>query len=171
MVFCDEALDLLSDKTLAACQASLEKLMECSSGQVPLVEEEKSRIKAEYITFTVNAEKAIAEYQGEESQKISIKKLWYELLSKEQYYKHCKKFNAFPLLFLNRSFNDTVIEVEVSSLKNISTEKRPLKTKSTEMLNFISTNGPHPLVSMNLVDDFLNAHFRKNWHFIINQSK
>ena len=145
--------------------------MECPSGPVPLVEEEKSRIKAEYITFTVNAEKAIAAYQGEESQKISIKNLWYELLSKEQYFKHCKNVNAFALLFLNRSFNEAVVEVEVSSLKNISTEKRPLKTKSTEMLNFISTNGPHPLVSMNLVDDFLNAHFGKNWHFTMNQSK
>ena len=77
----------------------------------------------------------------------------------------------FALLFLNRSFNEGIVEVEVSSLKNVSTERRPLNQSTVEMLNFISTNGPHPLVAMNLVDDFLNAHFGKDWHFTTNQTK
>ena len=87
------------------------------------------------------------------------------------YFKHCKRLNAFALRFLNCSFNDGIIEVKVSSLKSISTGKRPLQQKTTEMLNFICTNGPHPLVAMPLVDDFLNAHFGKDWHFTVNQSK
>ena len=77
----------------------------------------------------------------------------------------------FALLFLNCSFNEGIVEVEVSSLKNVSTERRPLNQSTVEMLNFISTNGPRPLVAMNLVDDFLNAHFGKDWHFTTNQTK
>ena len=77
----------------------------------------------------------------------------------------------FALLFLNRSFNEGIVEVEVSSLKNVSTERRPLNQSTVEMVNFISTNGPHPFVAMNLVDDFLNAHFGKDWHFTTNQTK
>ena len=72
---------------------------------------------------------------------------------------------------MNRSFNEGIVEVEVSSLKETSAENRPLLQKTTEMLNFISTNGPHPLESMHVVDDFLDAHFGKNWHFTIHQSK
>ena len=89
----------------------------------------------------------------------------------DSYYKHCKKVNAFALRFLNRSFNEAVVEVEVSNLKQTSTETRALKQRTTEMLNFISTNGPHPLVSMSLVDSFLSSYFGKDWHFCVNVSK
>ena len=37
--------------------------------------------------------------------------------------------------------------------------------KNIEMLDFVSTNGPHPLLCMDVVDSFLNRHFRKDWHF------
>ena len=63
------------------------------------------------------------------------------------------------------------MEVEVSNLKETSTESRSLAQKTTEILNFVSTNGPHPLVSMNVVDSFLDLHFGKNWHFTVNLSK
>ena len=48
---------------------------------------------------------------------------------------------------------------------------RPLKDENAEKLNFIATNGPHPLVSMNLVDEMLTNHFGKDWHFTIANSK
>ena len=83
----------------------------------------------------------------------------------------CKQVNFFALKFLNRSFNEAVVEVEVSNLKQQSTESRSLLQKTTEMLNFVSTNGPHPLVSMNVVDSFLDLHFGKQWHFTVNLSK
>ena len=43
--------------------------------------------------------------------------------------------------------------------------------KNTEMLNFVSTNGPHPLLCMDVVDSFLNRHFGKDWHFTISSNK
>ena len=39
------------------------------------------------------------------------------------------------------------------------------------MLNFVATNGPHPLVSLPLVKDFLTAYFGKDWHFVLSESK
>ena len=125
---------------------------------------------AEYVTFQLNAERAANSLKANKTD-ISQSELWYELLTNEKYFKHTKKFNAFALLFLNRSFNEGIVEVEVSNLNNVSTERRPLNQSTVEMLNFISTNGPHPLVAMNLVDDFLNTHFGKDWHFTVNQSK
>ena len=72
--------------------------------------------------------------------------------------------------FLNRSF-DEGIEVELSSLNKISSESRPLQQQTTDQLNFILTNRPHPLVSFGLVEHFLDAHFRRDWHFTLAQSK
>ena len=78
--------------------------------------------------------------------------------------------NGFALTFLNGSLNEAVVEVEVASLNETSTERRSLSQESTKMLNFISTNGPHPLVSMNLVQKFLDDNFGDNWHFTIHKS-
>ena len=167
MLLCNETFNFSNELPLADRQAALEILMDCPFGPSPLLNDEKKRISAEYLTTVLNAEKVVKESNHE----ISQKDIWYELLTKEPLYKNCKKLNAFAILFLNRSFNEAIVEVEVSSLKNISTERRPLLQKTTEMLDFISTNGPHPLVSMQLVDDFLDAHFGKDWHFTINQSK
>ena len=166
LLMSDDCFNFAKELTQVERQSSLKALMECPTGPIPLLPEEKTRISAEYVTFILNAEKAAA-LQEENGQV----QLWYELLTNETYYKHCQKFIAFALLFLNRSFNEAIVEVEVSSLKNISTEKRPLLQKTTEMLNFISRNGPHPLVSLSLVDDFLDAHFGKDWHFTLNESK
>ena len=49
--------------------------------------------------------------------------------------------------------------------------KRPLNDLNAEKLNFISSNGPHPLVSMGLVEDTLSNYFGKDWHFTLSQSK
>ena len=48
-----------------------------------------------------------------------------------------------------------IVESAVSSVEEIQSSDRPLKDENVEKLNFIATNGPHPLVSMNLVDDML----------------
>ena len=93
------------------------------------------------------------------------------MLTEEDYYKDCKKVNAFALKFLNLSFNESVVEVEVSNLKQTSTESRSLAQRTTKMLNFVSTNGPHQLVSMSLVDSFLTTHFGKDWNFTVNPWK
>ena len=92
-------------------------------------------------------------------------------MTEPKFYEHTKYFNAYVLKFLNLSFNETVIESEVSSLENVETQKRPLNSQTTNMLNFISTNGPHPLVSLPLVKDFLDSYFGKEWHFTLNDSK
>ena len=42
----------------------------------------------------------------------------------------CKQVNFFALKFLNRSFNEAVVEVEVSNLKQQSTESRSLLQKN-----------------------------------------
>ena len=133
MLLCNETFNFSNELPLADRQAALEILMDCPFGPSPLLNEEKKRISAEYLTTVLNAEKVVKESNHE----ISQKDIWYELLTKENLYKNCKKLNAFALRFLNRSFNEAIVEEEVSSLKNISTERRPLQQKTTEMLEFI----------------------------------
>ena len=86
-------------------------------------------------------------------------------------YINCQNFIAFAIKFLNRSFNETIVECEVSSLEDIETKKRHSNHDTSVKLNFIATNGPHPLVSLPLVKDFLNAHFGQDWHFTLANSK
>lgn len=161
LVLCNKTFNFEVELTLQERQTSLHELMDCPFGASPLLPEEKKRLSSEFITLTLNADKV----KAQKGINLSQTELWYELLTNEACYTHSKKINAFALRFLNRSFNEAVVEVEVSSLNQISTEYRPLKQNTTEMLNFISTNGPHPLVSMNLVDDFLNARFGKKLAF------
>ena len=41
-----------------------------------------------------------------------------------------------------------------------------------ENLSFISTNGPRPFASLNVVEDATNVHFKgKPWHFVLSKSK
>ena len=50
-------------------------------------------------------------------------------------------------------------------------KERPLTLENASKLNFISTNGPHPLLSLPLVENMLDSHFGNKWHFILNDSK
>ena len=44
--------------------------------------------------------------------------------------------------------------------------------ENTHKLAFISKNGPHPLVAMDVVEEALNLHFKgKPWHFALAKSK
>ena len=146
-------------------KTSLEDLMNSKSGPSELIAEERKRIASEYISLCLNAFSIKSEDEN-----ISHKDLWYQLLTDEKYFSTCKKINGFALKFLNRSLNEAIVEVEVSNLNQTSTDSRPLLQNTTKMLNFISTNGPHPLVSINLVDAFMNERFGKNWHFTIHRS-
>ena len=92
------------------------------------------------------------------------------MLTEETYYKNCKFVSFIALKYLNRS-HECIVECAVSYVEDIDTSGRPLKDENVEKLNFIATNGPHPLVSMNLVDDMLTNYFGKDWHFITTQSK
>ena len=59
----------------------------------------------------------------------------------------------------------------VSSLEDIETRKHKLNHENAVKLNFISTNGPNPLVSLPLVCHFLTDFFGKEWHFTLAQCK
>ena len=136
-----------------------------SFGPTPLLTEvRKNRIRTEFLTFQQSVVKASA-FLKQQNPLHTETDLWYTLLTTEHYYQHCKHFLAFAVKFLNRSFNETIVESEVSCLENIEGKKRPLKHENSVKLNFISTNGPHPLVNLPLVRDFLTAYVGKDWHF------
>ena len=97
---------------------------------------------------------------------------WYELLILENNYKTCININEFALRFLTRTANECTVETQVSSISNIETSSRSLKHAMGEKLTFISTNGPHPIASLKVVEDAMNIHFKgKPWHFVLSKSK
>ena len=62
--------------------------------------------------------------------------------------------------------------VEVSAINSIETSSRPLKHETSEKLSFISSNGPHPLAALNVIEDALNLYFKgKKWHFVLLDNK
>ena len=71
---------------------------------------------------------------------------------------------------INRSANEGIVEVEVKSIKYISTFKRPQHNLTSERLNFMSTNGPHPFVATDLVKDSPNSYFGRDVHFHLSKS-
>ena len=113
----------------------------------------------------------ILETQKQDKIKLKPEKIWYVLLTEESYYRNCKFINHFCLKLLNRSINECIVESEVSSMTKIQTGGRPIKAENSEKLNFIASNGPHPLVSSYLVDGMLTNYFGKDWHFTITNSK
>ena len=52
-----------------------------------------------------------------------------------------------------------------SLVLNLTTpQDQPLTDENSAKLNFISSNGPHPLVGMGVVEEMLTHHFGKAFH-------
>ena len=109
----DIAFNFKNNIDLETRKKALQDLMECPFGPAPLVQEEKQRILAEYVTFFLNVQTLVEPENDPET--FSHSALWYQLLTNPTFFEHCKRFNAFALRLLNRSFNEGVVEVEVSS--------------------------------------------------------
>ena len=97
---------------------SLTSLLESPFDIHPLTNDVKKSIDAEYVTLHRNALKIIQELQSSEGE-VNINRVWYQLLTEEIYHQHCTMVNRFALRFLNRSFNECIVESEVSSLEDI----------------------------------------------------
>ena len=170
VVLSEQCFNFMNDNEFEQRRESFEKLMDTPHGINPLLNDEKQRLLAEYATLHRNA-MTVLKAKRDDNAKFNLEQIWYELLTEEIYYKNCKFVNFIALKFLNRSYNECIVESAVSNVESIDTSGRPLKDENVEKLNFIATNGPHPLVSMNLVEDMLTNRFGKDWHFTINKSK
>ena len=171
-VLCEKCLDFENELEFYERNEALLKLLDLPFGINPLLNDEKARLTAEYATLHRNALKVLSELKDDDPMR--LESLWYVLLTEEEYFKNSHYINHFCLNFLNRSFNECIVESEVSSVGEIQTSSRPLKDENAEKLNFIASNGPHPLVSKKLVDDMLSRHFGKNplnWKFTVVKSK
>ena len=82
------------------------------------------RVISEFVSFLLNGE----EVKENTDKKLNQTELWYILLTEERYFKNCIHFNYFALKIINRSANEGIVEVEVKSIKDISTSKGHLKT-------------------------------------------
>ena len=56
-----------------------------------------------------------------EKEKYTQTELWYLLLTEEDFSSNCQHFISFAISFLNRSFNEPVVEPEVSSIEDVET--------------------------------------------------
>ena len=126
---------------------STSKLLDTPHGINPLLSDEKERLLAEYVTLHMNAMRVIGDLKHENSE-FTLEQVWYALLTEEMYYKNCKFINFISLKYLNRSHNECIVESAVSNVEEIDRRDRPLKDENVEKLDFLATNGPHPLVSM-----------------------
>ena len=146
-------------------KASFEELLKKKCGPVPLNEDEKTRLRAEYVTLLV----IVSSFKDHEFH--SPEEMWYSLLTKEEYYNQLLTLNEYALRFLTRTSNECFVESQVSSIENIETSSRHLKHEMGERLSFIKTNGPHPHSSLRVIENALDKHFNgKPWHFVLTDS-
>ena len=78
---------------------------------------------------------------------------------------------AVVLRFQTHTFNECTVEAQVSAIDSIETSSRRLK-HAAEKLTFISTNGSHSLVALNIIEEALDLYFvGKPWHFVLSNTK
>ena len=155
VVLCNDCFNFLNKIENTDRSIAFELLLNMPCEINTLLDDEKSRLKNEYQTLLVNLCEVLDKSKG----KITSEGIWYKLLTEERYYKNCKFLNHFSLRFLTRSFNECIVESEVSNMEGIQCSERPLNDDNAAKLNFISSNGPHPLVSLGVVEDMLTRHF------------
>ena len=134
LINCEKAFDLKNGLVIQERKVAFDRLMDCKSGPDPLLQEYRKRLSAEYITLCLNADEVTKQLKAKAQKPDDIchKDIWYKLLTDETIYRHCKLVNGFALKFLNRSLNEAVVEVEVASLNETSTERRSLSQESTK---------------------------------------
>ena len=171
IILCDDTFNFSSNNTTTDRKQLFLFLLNRPCGIHPLLQEEKLHLEAEYKTMLVNVEILKVKFAQVKKNNPLENLIWYELLTNKKYYSDCKNLNSFALKFLTRSLNEGTVEVEVSCMEQIESEGRPLTHENACKLNFIATNGPHPLASLSLVEDMLNSYFGKDWHFTLHNSK
>ena len=145
---------------------NFKRLMDREHGPVPLRNDERNRLEAEFQTLLVVVAllKSTTDFKTAED-------IWIKFLVTEEYYNKMKFLNKFALRFLTRTFNECTVEAQVSTISEIESSKRHLKRTTGEKLTFIATNGPHPLQSLKVVEDALDMYFDdKPWHFVTSAS-
>ena len=119
-------------------------------GPVPLKNDEKARISAEYATILVH----VTTLKGNANIK-RCEEFWYQLLSTKEYYENCLNINEFALRFLTRTFNECTVESQGSAIDSIDSSLN-LKHITADKLSFTSSNGPHPLHALNVIEEALD---------------
>ena len=137
---CENALNFKNDIEQKEQKLHFSQPLELLHGINPLSTDENERLVAEYTTLLLHGE----------HNNYNDKDIWYQLLTDENFYKNCKFVNRFAFKIQNRTLNES----EVSSIEAVNTKKREVSRMAVEKLNFISANGPHPLMSESLVEDF-----------------
>ena len=84
--------------------------------------------------------------------------------------KHANRYTIGP--HLTRTFNECTVESQVSAIDSIDSSLRHLKHITADKLSFISSNGPHPLHALNVIEEALDLYFKgKKWHFVRSDTK
>ena len=113
LLLSERTLNFTNDSEYLDRQALFEQLLNESHGVTPLLDGEKDRLKAEYVTLHLNAMMVSKKLNEEGYIELKADRLRYLLLTDEKYYHSCKFLNDFCLRFLNRCINECIIEAEV----------------------------------------------------------
>ena len=163
----DFTFNFVKDITDNMRMDNFKRLMDHEHGPVPLRNEERNRLEAEFQTLLV----VVALLKSTTDFK-TAKDIWIKLLVTEEHYSRLKFLNKFALRFLTRTLNECTVEAQVSTIREIESSKRHLKSTTGERLTFIVTNDPHPWQSLKVVKNALNMYFdNKPRHFVMTTSK
>ena len=117
----DDAFNFQNSLEFEDRKQSFECLLDLPHGSTPLLNDEKERLKAEYETLHLNAMTTLKNLDCTDRK--SLIATWYTLLTDEKMYKDCKLVNHIALKYLNRSFNECIVESAVSSAEDVEDKK------------------------------------------------
>ena len=106
------AFDFLNDLVFEERIECFAKLLEIPFGINPLLSEEKQRLKFEYTTLHLNALNVVSTSKWVMVMVCAI--------NGKGYYNNCRFVNRFAIQFLNRSFNECVVESEIAAFVQIA---------------------------------------------------
>ena len=90
LVLSERALNFANDLGYRERQESFDKLLNAPQGLLsPLLDDEKNRLNAEYVTLHLNAMVALKGLKEDSESKFKAERVWYILLSEEKFYRNC----------------------------------------------------------------------------------
>ena len=106
ITLCDDSFNFKHSVENESRKISFSKLLDQKFGPVPLKDDERARLLAEYATLLVNVSQIQAKNNFDAT---SSEKVWYKLLTNKEYYEACLNINDFALRFLVRTYITNVL--------------------------------------------------------------
>ena len=154
--------DVESNSSLQTYLSALDDLFNCPHPK-NLTDEDKKKLKGQYKLLVDRVDPMLEE-------KLSDYELWYKICTDSKIYDSIQEFIGYSIHFLIQDQNECSVESVIGDIQKIDSRFRPrLKHETVEKQEFLTKNGPDPLLSKNLRFKALDRMWPEGWHFLVSE--